>query len=918
MRKISLTILIFLFSLVAIAGPYNIAPAAKVTASGYKDENSRPENVTDGKIKIYNKHEWASNAVMPYWEQLPFPWIKLEWQTAQKISKIILYDRPEIGSHIEGGDLIFSDGSKISVLEIPDNGEPKVVEFKEKTIKWVEFRANDAQGSYVGLSEFEVYPSCTQYKDYVSWVDPYIETTKGRYFFFITGRQPFGMIGAAPLTRNRNQYGGGYNYNSTEVLGFPQVHNWVVAGLTFMPTTGNVNPSLGEKKWKSDFSHDDEIVQPGYHRIFLKDYGVWVEQTTTDRVSFYKMTYTKDIEAQLMFNLGGYLANTTMINAKVKKLNHNKIEGSFDTYGRHWGGPESVQIYFAAEFEKPFSSLDGWVEDEKFTDVKELTGSGKLTRRNEREAYSNLDAPTSGVRAIYNVKAGDNLQLKMAVSYISTENAWENLEAECNHWDFDKVKDNARNEWNEWLGKIDVKGGTFAQKTKFYTDLWHVLMGRAKIDDVNGQYPDRTQGGKRFHNFTLGVTPVTRTLPKGKDGKSLYHMYNSDAFWLTQWNLNILWGLAWPEVMDDISASLIQYADNGKLIPRGPAGGGYTYIMSGSPATNLLVSTYTKGLMTKVNPEHAFEKIAWNHEPGGMMGISDFYIKNGYQPGNAGMTLESAFQDWALSQMAKGLGKKKEMDYFKKRSEGWDKLFNDSLKLILPKDEKGNWLHKDPLKSAGWIEANAWQATWSVSHQLRKLAKLMGGNDSMSQKLNYAFEKSVPQDFVFGYGAGYVSYANQPGCSNAHVFNWAGKPWLTQYWVRKVKEQAYGAITPDNGYGGHDEDQGQMGGVSALMAIGLFDVRGTAALEPTYEITSPVFDEITIKLDNRYYPGKEFKIRTYNNSAENMYIKKAALNGRPLNNFWFRHKDFIKGGTLDLWLDNKPNKQWGIKNYPDN
>ncbi|WP_353125190.1 GH92 family glycosyl hydrolase [Parapedobacter pyrenivorans] len=917
MNRILLIAIALLCTIAAAAGPHNIAQTANVTSSGYKDGNSHPENIIDGKIKIFNKHEWASDAIMPYWEQLPFPWIKLEWDVEQKISKIILYDRPDLDSHIAGGDLLFSDGSKIGVLGIPNDGEPKVIEFDEKIVKWVEFRVNDAQGSYVGLSEMEVYPSYSQYTDYVSWVDPYIETTKGRYFFFITGRQPFGMIGAAPLTRNRNQYGGGYNYNSTEVLGFPQVHNWVVAGLTFMPTSGTVDPSLGEKNWKSDFTHDDEIVQPGYHRIYLKDYRIWVEQTATDRVSFYKLTYTEDMEAQLMFNLGGYLASTTMVNAKVKRISNTKIEGSFDTYGRHWGGPENIQIYFAAEFEKPFTSLDGWAGDEKYTDIDDFTGSDQLTRRNEKEAYSYLDSPPSGVRAHYTVKAGEELKVKMAISYVSAANAWENLRSECDHWAFDEVKESSRDEWNDWLGRIDVKGGTSAQRIKFYTDLWHTLMGRAKIDDVNGQYPDRTQGGERFYSYTLGVNPVTRTLPKGKDGKSLYHMYNSDAFWLTQWNLNILWGLAWPEVMDDISASLIQYADNGKLLPRGPAGGGYTYIMSGSPATNLIVSTYTKGLMTKVKPEHAFEKVFWNHQPGGMMGISDFYIEHGYQPGNAGMTLESAFQDWSLAQMAEGLGKKAEKQYLDKRSQGWDNLFNDSLKLIMPKDEQGNWIHKDPLEGAGWIEANAWQATWSVSHQLRKLSQLMGGDEEMSEKLNHAFEQSTQQDFIFGYSKGYVSYANQPGCSNAHVFSWAGKPWLTQYWVRRVKEQAYGAITPDNGYGGHDEDQGQMGGVSALMAIGLFDVRGTAALDPTYEITSPIFDEITIKLNSTYYPGKAFRIVTKNNAAENMYIQEATLNGKPLNNFWFRHADFVKGGILELSLGDKPNKQWGVGNYPD-
>jgi putative alpha-1,2-mannosidase len=164
---------------------------------------------------------------------------------------------------------------------------------------------------------------------------------------------------------------------------------------------------------------------------------------------------------------------------------------------------------------------------------------------------------------------------------------------------------------------------------------------------------------------------------------------------------------------------------------------------------------------------------------------------------------------------------------------------------------------------------------------------------------------------VFGYGGGYVSYANQPGCSNAHVFNYAGKPWLSQYWVRKVKAQAYGSVTPNAGYGGHDEDQGQMGGVSALMSIGLFSLQGTCSQKPVYEITSPVFDEVTIKLNPTYYSGKEFKIKTHNNSDANCYIQKATFNNQPFNQVWFSHEDYAKGGLLELWLGNKPEKNFG-------
>ncbi len=230
-----------------------------------------------------------------------------------------------------------------------------------------------------------------------------------------------------------------------------------------------------------------------------------------------------------------------------------------------------------------------------------------------------------------------------------------------------------------------------------------------------------------------------------------------------------------------------------------------------------------------------------------------FYIDHGWCPGNAGKTIEWTFQDSSLSQMAKKLGKHKDYNYFLNRSEGWKNLFKPSQNLIFPKDANGKWTHDDPSSNSGWVEANSWQGTWSVSHGIHELAKLMGGNDVLCNKLNYAFEQADAEDFVFGYGSGYVSYANQPGCSNAHVFNHAGKPWLTQYWVRKVNEQAYGATSIDKGYGGHDEDQGQMGGVSALMSLGLFSLTGTNSLEPRYELTSPVFDEIVISLDNKYY-----------------------------------------------------------------
>lgn len=912
-KMMSAALLLLLITTAGKAGPDNIAPLAKVTAVSFVSDEYAPANITDGIINIPGKGEWRSKSGMTSWGYINYPWIQLDWDHPVDVTKIVIYDSPGESTHIGGGMLYFSDGSKMSVLQIPNDGSPKVVSFPEKKVQWIRFEVEDGDGLQIGLSEIEVFPGPSGYTDHVSWVDPFIESTRGRYIFFITGNQPFGMIGAAPLTRNKNQYGGGYNYNSTEVLGFPQVHCWMMSGVTLMPVTGNVDPSAGEQKWKSKFSHDDEIVQPGYHRMYLRDYNTWVELTATDRVSFYRLTYTRDAVANVLVNLGGYVSTATMTDARVTKVTDKEIEGEVNTTGRFWGGPKNVKIYFVARFDKPFEKLDGWVENDKFTDITTLSGKpGSTPRLKEGSTYH--DAPTTGVSARYTVKAGDQVQVKFAVSYTSIENARNNLVTGCDHWNFDEVRKKSKEEWNDWLGRIDVKGGSDAQKIKFYTDLWHALLGRHKIDDVSGDYPDNTQG-VRTGSHTDSKT-IIRTLPKDESGKVRYHMYNSDAFWLTQWNLNILWGLAWPEVLDEMAASLVQYADNGKLLPRGPSGGGYSYIMTGCPATNLIVSAYTKGILTKTDPRHAFDIMKFNHMPGGMMGIDENYIKKGYHPGNAGITLEANFQDWALSQMAKGLGRKKEEAYFARRATGWKNLYNDQFKLIFPKDKEGNWLHTDPLSGRGWVEANAWQATWSVSHDIKGLAQLMGGSDTLCEKLNFAFEKAAPQDFVFGYSSGYVSYANQPGCSNAHVFNYAGKPWLTQYWVRRVADQAYGAVTPDKGYGGHDEDQGQMGGVSALMALGLFSLTGTASIDPVYEITSPVFDEITITLDNNYYEGKKFIIKTYGNSKDNCYIQKASLNGNQLNKFWFRHSEYAKGGILELWLGDRPNKEWGTDGYP--
>jgi len=890
-----------------LAGPYNIASLAKVT--GTPDTNV--EAVIDGIIGIDGIGEWNTQSTVSIWGGTARPWIQLTWDKPQNINRVLLFDRPTLKSHTAAGILSFDDGSRIFVSTIPNDGKAKQVDFPTKRSKWIRFQATDTNGAGIGLSEIEVYPAPDDYIDYVSKVDPFIETEKCRYFYFATGSLPFGMINAAPLTRNKNQNGGGYNYNSLEIFGFPQLHCWQLAGVNLMPITGKADFTRGEEGWKSTFSHEGELVQPGYHRVFLDDYKIWVEQTCTDRVSFYKFRYTEDTQANILLHLGGYLASITMTDAQVIKISDSEIAGSINTMGRQWGGPDNARKYFVMRFNKPFESLNAWIDKEILENIDRFQGAKQVWKRVPDAERSHYDSPCAGVNAIFPVKKGDEIKVKIAISYTSIENARNNMDSGCDHWDFDKVLADARQVWNEWLGRIDVQGGTGEQQIKFYTDLWHVLLGRHKLDDASGDYPDYTQG-ERQGNLTVNAKLKVRTLPKNPDGTVKFHMYNSDAFWLTQWNLNLLWGLAWPEVLDDFAACLVQYAENGGLLPRGPHLGTYTFIMTGCPATNLITCAYQKGMLTKVSPEKAFRVMDNNHKPGGMMtyGLDaktndkndlQFYIDNGYWAGNAGITLEIAFQDWALSQMAAKMGKKKEAAYYLKRSQGWEKLYHPELKLVMPKDKDGKWLHENPM-GPGWIEGNTWHGTWSVSHAIHRLAELMGGNDALCDQLNYAFEKGAETDFK----GSYVNYSNQPGCSNAHVFNFAGKPWLSQYWVRRVQEVTYSHTTSGRGYGGADEDQGQMGGISALMAIGLFSVQGTCTQKPAYELTSPIFDKLTIHLNPTYYTGETFEIKTYNNSKENCFIQNAMLNGQPHRSIKIEHAELAKGGLLELWLGDQP------------
>ena len=735
-------------------------------------------------------------------------------------------------------------------------------------------------------------------------VYPLLETNHSRWFFFSSASRPFGMVNLSPDTEIDGAWSSGYRYNTDTVKGFSHIHAWQLAGPSIMP----VNPGLMDKRtiyhdYYSSFNHQTEQAFPGYHQLMLDRYRIKAELTSTKRVGFHR--YTCDENIALLFNLNGQLGPSFMNNGVITKSDEPDLITGQVTNLPTFRRPKSCTVFFAVKFNIPVENIEH-------------------------------DLSTGNFLVYFKNSRAKSLLVKLALSYTSVENAEMNLEEEIPGWDFDQVVDESINEWNRLLSRIEVEGGTFEQQQRFYTDLWHALLGRRIISDVNGAYPDNTG-----EEFRIGQLPLDDT------GKPLFNHYNSDSFWGAQWTINALWGLVYPEIMEEFVHSLMQYYHDGGLIPRGPSGGNYTYVMTGASSNPFIISAIQKGIV-KDDLEDIYQALKKNQMPGGIMekagyehnttigGGLSYYMEKGFVPyplsdiiygshqDGASQTLEYAYQDWALAQLARKMGKIDDALYFINRSNNYKNLFDSISGFMRPRNIEGVWKTDfDAYQfENGFIEANGAQNTWFVPHDIEGLSQLMGGDEVAAKKLNQAFSEAEKLGFTAGpshekethpdYNRIPINYGNQPSIQTAYVFNYLGKPWLTQYWSRRVTETVYEGLSPQHGYNG-DEDQGMMGALSVLMKMGLFSMKGGCSLEPQLELGSPVFSKMTIKLNTRYYPGKELVIEARNNSAQNIYIQSANWNGKDLDNWYIRQNDMVKGGTLILEMGKEPNEQWATK-----
>ncbi|MFY0689822.1 MAG: GH92 family glycosyl hydrolase [Cyclobacteriaceae bacterium] len=751
----------------------------------------------------------------------------------------------------------------------------------------------------------------------VDLVYPFLDTSNSRWFFFSSASRPFGMVNLSPDMVIDGAWNSGYRYEEDSIKFFSHIHAWQLSGVPVMPTTGAFKGHLGPGHYQSKFSHQNEKVIPGYHQVFLDDYQINVELTSTTRVGFHRYSYPTDKKRNILLDLGTVLGPSDTKYGSVKKISNTEIEG-YAIMDKTIRRPKPTNVYFVIQLNQPFVQMDYWQNGEVFENVDAFDGAG------------------GGISLQLDRSTDEKVLMKVGISYTSEAQARKNIEMELPHWEFEKVVDESRDHWNEMLGRIEVKGNTNQQIRRFYTDLWKTLQGRRIISDADGQYTDMT-----------GDQPVTRQIPLDKNGLPEFNHYNSDSFWGAQWTITTLWQLVYPEIASEfINSMLLMYQDGG-WIPRGPSGGNYTHVMTGASSTPFIVGAYMKGIRD-YDIQLAYEGLLKNHLPGGTMakagyehqtakgGGLEFYIENGFVPypldsvrwgfhqDGAGQTLEYAFQDWCLAQLARELNKEDDHETFIRRSTNWQHLFDSTTLSIRPKNRAGQWKTPfDPFEYRnGFVESNAAQMTWYVPHDLAQLANLMGSKDIASDLLNEYFETASQQNFTAGKSHDEeenernrripINYGNQPSIQTAYVFNHLNKPWLTQHWSREVVEKVFMDLEPQFGYSG-DEDQGLMSALAVLMKMGLFEMTSGAGQVPEVDLSSPIFDSITIHLNQDYYQGDKIEIITQSDAGANRFIQYATWNGEGLQKAAIEHRTLTKGGKLVFTNGDQPNTKWGVQ-----
>lgn len=761
--------------------------------------------------------------------------------------------------------------------------------------------------------------STSSTKALVDYVDPNIGTAHCRWFFYTPAAIPFGMAKLAPSTdAHLGNPGGwqavGYDFRHTSIEGFANFHEFQVGGVVFAPTVGELQTVPGELEnpdggYRSRFDKKDEVAAPGYYSVLLKDYGVKAELTAMKRVGFHRYTYPKTELANLIFDIGNKQGESGEVkDAEVQYFEDGRVEGYVITspvYVNIYQKGADVRMYFSAVLNKKPVQVG--------TFVKDVVNPGKHQEK----------GPGAGLYMTFSTEEQEAVEVKVGLSYTSIENARFNRETEAADVTFDQAKKNATDVWNESLSRIYVEGGKETDKVKFYTGLFHALLGRGLASDANGYYPK--------NNGTVGRIALD------EEGNPVHQHYNTDAIWGGFWNLTQLWSLAYPEYYSDwIKSQLLVYQDAGWL---GDGIACSKYVSGvGTNFTSLAIAAAYNCGIRNFDVQQGYEaalknEVEWRGrlEGAGKMDVRQF-VERGYSPYEkrfdmvtreegsgfgASHTMEYSFSSFAVSQFAKHLGKEDDYKLLSNLSNGWKNLYDPETRLIRPKDTKGNFLEDfNPLAPwKGFQEGNAVQYTFYVPHQIDELVDLVG-QETFNNRLDSIFLLS--QKNIFGGGKEVDAFAglktvynhgNQPNLHISWLFNFSGKPYLSQKWVRAILDEFYG-LEGIHGYGyGQDEDQGQLGAWYVMSALGLFDVKGLTEIDPKFQIGAPLFDKVTVRLNKDYYPGEKFVIEAKKQAVGDCYLQDISLNNRPQDTVQLPFSEVVKGGKLVLGLGASPNEE---------
>ncbi|MVO08336.1 glycoside hydrolase family 92 protein [Flavobacterium sp. TP390] len=738
-------------------------------------------------------------------------------------------------------------------------------------------------------------------KNLIPFVKPIIGTQRmGHVYPGATA--PFGMVQLSPDTDtipyavngkynpDVYRYCAGYQYDDKTIVGFSHTHfsgtgHSDLGDFLIMPTIGNLqlNPGTAtapSKGFRSTFSHENELAEAGYYKVKLDDHNITAELTASTRVGMHQYTFPKTDQAHIILDLmaGIYNYDEKNVWTYIRVVNDTLVTGYKQTNG--WARTRT--IYFAMSFSKPFKNYG-----QKNFDEKQVY-RGFWRKFDQEDNFPEIAGKKIRMFFDFDTEANEKIKVKFALSPVSQKNALQNLTEEIPHWDFEKVKKQTQNSWNQELNKIQVDASP-DDKTNFYTAMYHAFITPTVYQDRNGEYKGLDQDVHQANGFTN---------------------YTTFSLWDTYRTLHPLFNILQPKRNADMVASMLAHYDQSSLhmLPIWSHHANDNWCMSGYHSVSVIADAILKGTYTG-DAEAALNACVITARKSNYEGIG-YYIDKGYIPAeksgiSVSNTLEYAYDDWTIAQLAKKLNKTDIYNEFILRSENWRNNFNPVSGFMEPKLANGTFKKDFDAYSThgqGFIEGNSWNYSFFVPHNPDALVTIMGGKKQFGKKLDtlftmhlsdafFAETEDITRDGIIG---GYV-HGNEPAHHVVYLYNWADQPWKTQERVRQILKMQY-KPTPD-GLGGND-DCGQMSAWYIFSSMGFYPV-APGSLE--YAIGSPLITNAIIHLEN----GKTFEVATQNQSETNPYVKKIILNGKTLERYYITHDEIMNGGKITFIMSSK-------------